>query len=171
MKQNLRQMEHCAFSEVARLFQSVGCVTNSVSHISTESEIISLDARLRLDGIPVLDFWDVIVLVFGNTTQSHKEWGDLCTNQREVRSTPHTIQKRRKSQRVINDLDNVKTDKVAFDDFSWNQLRLPKSKYISPRTKWQTFWPLEISHVMNGIVFCVYSTFTIFSSINCSEKI
>ena len=28
-------------------------------------------------------------------------------NKREVRSTPHTIQKRKQSQRVINDLDNV----------------------------------------------------------------
>ena len=28
-------------------------------------------------------------------------------NQREVRSTPHTIQKRKQSQGVINDLDNV----------------------------------------------------------------
>ena len=30
----------------------------SVSHSSTESEIISLDAGLRLDGIPALDLWD-----------------------------------------------------------------------------------------------------------------
>ena len=29
----------------------------SVSHSSTESEIISLDARLRIDGIPALDLW------------------------------------------------------------------------------------------------------------------
>ena len=43
----------------------------SVSHSSTESEIISLDAGLRLDGIPALDFWDLIVLVLGNTTQNH----------------------------------------------------------------------------------------------------
>ena len=28
-------------------------------------------------------------------------------NKREVRSPPHTIQKRKQSQRVINDLDNV----------------------------------------------------------------
>ena len=28
-------------------------------------------------------------------------------NKREVRSTPHTLQKRKQSQRVINDLDNV----------------------------------------------------------------
>ena len=41
----------------------------SVSHSSTESEIISLDAGLRLDGIPALDLWDLIVAVLGNTNQ------------------------------------------------------------------------------------------------------
>ena len=35
----------------------------SVSHSSTESEIISLDTGLRLDGIPALDLWDLIVSV------------------------------------------------------------------------------------------------------------
>ena len=38
----------------------------SVSHSSTESEIISLDAGLRLDGITALDLWDLIVLLLGN---------------------------------------------------------------------------------------------------------
>ena len=33
----------------------------SVSHGSTESEIISLDAGLRMDGIPALDLWDVVI--------------------------------------------------------------------------------------------------------------
>ena len=42
----------------------------SVSHSSTEPEIISLDAGLRLDGIPALDLWDLIVSVLGNTTQT-----------------------------------------------------------------------------------------------------
>ena len=42
----------------------------AVSRSSTESEIISLDAGLRLDGIPALDFWDLIVLVLGNTIQT-----------------------------------------------------------------------------------------------------
>ena len=47
----------------------------SVSHISTESEIISLDAGLRLDGIPALDLWDLIVLVSRETcaTTSNQE--------------------------------------------------------------------------------------------------
>ena len=49
----------------------------SVSHSSTESEIISLDAGLRLDGIPALDSWDLIVAVLrGNTYQNNQERGD-----------------------------------------------------------------------------------------------
>ena len=79
----------------------------SVSHSSTESEIISLDTGLRLDGIPALDSWDLIVAVLGNTHQSNKEQGELLMNKREIRSTPHTIQKRKQSQGVINDFDNV----------------------------------------------------------------
>ena len=49
----------------------------SVSHSSTESEIISLDAGLRLDGIPALDLWDLIVAVLhGNTYQKDQERED-----------------------------------------------------------------------------------------------
>ena len=33
----------------------------SVSHSSTEAEIISLDAGLRMDGIPALDLWDLVI--------------------------------------------------------------------------------------------------------------
>ena len=36
----------------------------SVSHSSTEAEIIFLDAGLRMDGIPALDLWDLYVEVF-----------------------------------------------------------------------------------------------------------
>ena len=36
-------------------------VQEAVSHSSTESEIISLDAGFRLDGIPALDLWDLTV--------------------------------------------------------------------------------------------------------------
>ena len=41
----------------------------SVSHSSTESEIISLDAGLRLDSIPALDLFDLIVSVLGSTEE------------------------------------------------------------------------------------------------------
>ena len=36
----------------------------SVSHSSTESDVISLDAGLRMDGIPAFEFWDLVIEVF-----------------------------------------------------------------------------------------------------------
>ena len=41
----------------------------AVSHSSTESEIISLDTGLRLDGLPALELWDQIVSVLGNVSR------------------------------------------------------------------------------------------------------
>ena len=105
--QNLRQV--CAFLEAIRLFQSVGCVRNKlqVRTFSTESEIISLDAGLRLDGIPALDSWDLIVAVLGKTNENRIERWDPLLNEHKVCSPPHTIHKRMQSQRVINDMYNV----------------------------------------------------------------
>ena len=45
----------------------------SVSHSSTESEIISLDIGLRLDGLLALELWDLIVSVFGSVSQRFGE--------------------------------------------------------------------------------------------------
>ena len=58
----------------------------SVSHISTESEIISLDAGLRLDGIPALDLWGLIVTVLGNTIQTPERPGSPVVNYKDQRS-------------------------------------------------------------------------------------
>ena len=66
----------------------------SVSHSSTESEIISLDAGLRLDGIPALDLWDLIVSVLGNTTQTT-----------EISGRPVIIDRSQRSQGKINVLN------------------------------------------------------------------
>ena len=71
----------------------------AVLHSSTESEIISLDAGLRLDGIPALDLWDLIVSVLGNTTQ---------TTERPWR--PVIIDKSQRSQGKINVLNNIDFD-------------------------------------------------------------
>ena len=65
----------------------------SVSHSSTESEIISLDAGLRLDSIPALDLWDLIVSVLGNTTQNPERTGRPVVSTSEICSSLHTIQK------------------------------------------------------------------------------
>ena len=69
----------------------------SVSHSSTESEIISLDAGLRLDGVPALDLWDLIVAVLhGNTYQNDQE-----------RRDPSKSRTRRKIYGKIDDLGYV----------------------------------------------------------------
>ena len=80
---------------------------------------------MRLDGLPALELWDLIVSVFGNVSRvsdrSGKPDNDLhkrhksqknidvmkdidsvpsnvqYMNKREVRSTPHTIKKRKQS--------------------------------------------------------------------------
>ena len=68
----------------------------AVSHSSTESEIISLDAGLRLDGLPVLELWDLIVSVFGSVTQ---------TSDRTVR--PVDTERSQNSQGKTNELKNI----------------------------------------------------------------
>ena len=52
----------------------------SVSHSSTESEIISLDAGLRFDGLLALELWDLIVSVLGkHDSRLQRERGDLLS--------------------------------------------------------------------------------------------
>ena len=73
----------------------------SVSHSSTGSEIISLDTGLRLDGIPALDLWDLIVSVFGNTIQTLDRTGQPVVNC----DKDHAPNKR--SQGMLNNIDCV----------------------------------------------------------------
>ena len=46
----------------------------SVSHGSTEAEIISLDAGLRMDGIPALTLWDLVIEVFHSFRTKQNRW-------------------------------------------------------------------------------------------------
>ena len=75
----------------------------SISHSSTESEIISLDTGLILDGIPALDLRDLIVLVLGNTTQNHDRTGRPVVR----RDKSHVHQRSRGMFNVLNNVDLV----------------------------------------------------------------
>ena len=71
----------------------------SVSHSSTESKIISLDTGLRLDGLPALELWDLIVSVLGNISRVSDGSGQ-----------PDSVHKRHKSHKkidVMKDIDSV----------------------------------------------------------------
>ena len=69
----------------------------AVSHSSTESEIISLDAGLRLDGIPALDLWDLIVSFLGNVSRVSDRSGQ----------PDNDVQKHHKSQKKINVTEDI----------------------------------------------------------------
>ena len=71
----------------------------SVSHSSTESEI-SLDSGLRLDGLPALELWDLIVSVVGNVSRVSDGSGKPDNDVRK-RHKPH------KKIDVMKDIDSV----------------------------------------------------------------
>ena len=72
----------------------------SVSHSSTESEIISLDTGLRLDGLPALELWDLIVSVLGNVSR-------VSDNPGKPESDAHKRQKSHSRIDVVKDIDLV----------------------------------------------------------------
>ena len=72
----------------------------SVSHSSTESEIISLDTGLRLDGLTALELWDLIVSVLGNVPR-------VSDNPGKPENDAHKRQKSHSKIDVIKDIDLV----------------------------------------------------------------
>ena len=72
----------------------------SVSHNSTESEIISLDTGLRLDGLLALELWDLIVSVLGNVSRVSDRSG-------KPDSDVHKRHKSHKKNDVMKDIDSV----------------------------------------------------------------
>ena len=72
----------------------------SVSHSSTESEIISLDTGLRLDGLPALELWDLIVSVLGIVSRVSDRSG-------KPESDDHKSHKSHKKIDVMEDIDSV----------------------------------------------------------------
>ena len=93
--------EHCAFWEVIHTFvprSSMYKKQTAVSHSSTESEIISLDTGLRLDGLLALELWDLIDSVFGSVSQISDRTG---------RPVNVDVKRNQKSQGKINVMENI----------------------------------------------------------------
>ena len=72
----------------------------SVSHSSTESEIISLDTGLRFDGLRALELWDLIVSVFGNVSHISDRTGKPVNGEDKHHKSQNKID-------VIQDIDAV----------------------------------------------------------------
>ena len=52
----------------------------SVSHMSAESEVTSLDVGSRVDGLPALDLWDVVIEVFFSSKNTESQTNKAARN-------------------------------------------------------------------------------------------
>ena len=91
----------------------------SVSHSSTESEVISLDAGMRMDRILALELWDVVIEVLHSPKIPYQAVKDHCRKEKvddqvassraggEIQSTNKNIKSRRSGSRDVDELSNV----------------------------------------------------------------
>ena len=118
---NQLQEESYVFLEVEHLFQLVGCAKKqtSVCHRSAESETISLDAGLRMDGIFAIDLWDVVIEVIHssfNVPPTQKIFTPKCKPKGAAgncRHKPHNTRLKKERDRNVHqlsDLDHVTTN-------------------------------------------------------------
>ena len=80
----------------------------SVSNSSTEAELVSLDASLRMDGIPALDLWHLVIEVFHsplNQTNKSKDSKVIQGNLSQVK--PPNLRNQIPTKHTNLDLTNV----------------------------------------------------------------
>ena len=84
----------------------------SVSHSSTESDITSPDAGLRMDGLLALDLWDIEIEVLrssNNTVEpNHDSIRETCARQKPKNKTP--TEKRKQNVDQLSDADYAPTN-------------------------------------------------------------
>ena len=110
----------------------------AVSHSSTESEIISFDAGLRLDGLLALALWDLIVSVFGsvshvsdrsgqpdNDVKKHHKSQRRIDGMKDIDSVPSNVQSSRQEALLYVFEDNEAVIKMII------QVRSPTMRHVS----------------------------------------
>ena len=80
----------------------------AVSHSSTESEIISLDTGLRLDGLLALELWDLLVSVLGNVSR-------VSDRSEQPECDIHKHHKSQEKFNVMKDIDAVPSNVQSAD--------------------------------------------------------
>ena len=117
----------------------------AVSHSSTESEIISLDTGLRLDGLPALELWDLIVSVLGNISRisdrtekpvngenKHHKSHNKIDAMKDIDSVPSNVQSARQEALLYVFEDNEAVIKNDYErQKSYNETRLQNSQSCS----------------------------------------
>ena len=114
--QNQHQSEMlCTFGSHTCVPMSWMCKKQtSVSHSSTESEIISLVAGLRMDGSPALDLWDLVIEVLHSSSNLSKKSKENVQGNL-LHDTPSSKQAKNQVNTPIqhNDLELCNVDNVS----------------------------------------------------------
>ena len=79
----------------------------SVSHSSTEAEVISLDAGLRMDRISALDLWDLVIEAFHSSPNQTNKSEDQESQGKLSRNTTLHMKYPNPTKHVNPDLNNV----------------------------------------------------------------
>ena len=81
----------------------------SVSHSSIESKVISVDAGLRMDGIPALELWDLVTEILYSSLHQPVQ-GNLLRDEEQPRKRTSTRTKKHPNR---NDLELFNVDHVT----------------------------------------------------------
>ena len=84
----------------------------SVSHLSSEAEVISLDAGLRMDGIPTLDLRDLVIEVVSSLTKPNQPIQRSGVTGKPV-AEHHTPHEKKQNSTKHADLDLRYVDHVS----------------------------------------------------------
>ena len=90
----------------------------SVSHGSTESEIVSVDAGLRMDGLPLLDLWDIVIRVL-RSPQTNKKLSIVASGHRRkiaASSNGSTITENEKHPERCDKVNSSEIDQLSQKD-------------------------------------------------------
>ena len=109
---NQPQVETCVLVELQHLSQSVVCARNKFLSrtVSTESEVISLDVGLRMDGLFALDLWDIVIEVPRSTNNN------VEPKHTRIQETDATLHSKTKTP-------NVQRKTVSVVHFWWQRSR------------------------------------------------
>ena len=117
------QLEFCAYLEVTRLFPQGGCARNKLLFRTVQRNLrLSRDAGPRMDGIPALDLWDLVIEVLHSTSNQLKKSKTMC----------------RESCCVTHHQENTPRTKLTLP-IQYNDLELCNVDYVSSNVKSSQF--------------------------------
>ena len=90
----------------------------SVSHGCAEAEVISLDAGLRMDGIPFLDLWDLLIEVFHSVPNQTNKTEDVREPRANLSANTQPNMRKQipttKTNPVLTNIDHVPSSVTHF---------------------------------------------------------